>query len=633
MADDLNAPETNDAQFRFSLSEDGMKLGVNRYFPPNGGEEPSVELLKRQVAEAGVSLPVDEEAARQVVDAILDNGEIKRITLVRGIPAQEPRDGSLSALGNLEFPVFPGDRFARLRKAQKAKKGQTIDGTPLKPKGNFTPELVEVAMGDNVEYDPLDDAYVSQVWGMVRFRDGVISVDPIPHISEDAITVTGTLHHADFRGNPVTPAGIEKEMRDLGVVIDIDADRLDALLARARESGAPLTGQVIVAGRHPVPGRDGWLEYLVATRDDAGTEDSCGRFNFKDRGSYPMVDPGQVIARLHPPTSGEGGIDVYGKTIPAHAGRELFIHAGENVTLMEDKTTFQAKANGIVAVKDNVLTVTDCLLIHGDVGMESGNVDVEHGSVKVLGSVQAGFRVSAPDHVVVSGSVESATVTAGGNIEVSGGILMPDGGKIQAGGDVTAGCAINANVHADGDVLVANDVTNSTIRCGGTFHATRGKGTVQGGEVLASKGVEVNEIGSELGVATVVGILVEHEEDEELRGERVKMKEAIDKIDSVLGDDPPEVVLERTEPAKLKAVAELLKHRRTLVKRHKSLGQELSRLAMARLEELAGIKVRVKRFLYPGAVVKIGSRSRTFKSRTEASNIYWDTETRGIVVR
>ena len=633
MADDLNAPETNDARFRFSLSEDGMKLGVNRYFPPDGGEGPSVALLKRQVAEAGVSLPVDEETARQVVDAILDNGEIKRLTLVHGIPAREPKDGSLMALGNLDYPVFPGDRFARLRKAQTAQNGQTIDGKVLKPKGKFTPEIVEVAMGENVEYDPVDDAYVSEVWGMARLKDGVISVSRIPHISEDSITVTGTLHPRDFKGVAITPARIEKEMRDLGVTIDINSERLDALLRKARETNAPLADMVIVSGRHPVPGRDGWLEYLVSTRDEAGTEDCCGRFDFRDRGAYPMVEEGQAIGRLHPPTAGEGGIDIYGKTIPAHGGQELFLHTGENVTVLEDKTTYQAKAKGIVAMRKNVLSVTACLVIPGDVGMESGNVEVEHGSVKVLGSIQSGFRVSAPDHIVVNGSVESAVVTAGGNIEVSGGILMPDGGRIHAGGDVTAGCTLNATIHADGDVLVANDVTNSNIRCGGTFYAIRGKGTVQGGQVLTAKGAEVNEIGSELGVATTVGVVIEHEEDEELRGEREKIRQAIIKIDSALGDEPPEVILARTEPAKLKAVAELLKHRQTLVRREKSLGQELSRLAMARQEELAGIKIKVKQFLYPGAVVKIGSRSKTFKTRTEASTIYWDRESRGIVVR
>lgn len=633
MADQSSTRKTGDARFRFSLSEDGMKLGVSRYFPPEDGEGPSVELLKRQVAEAGVSLPVNEEAAHQVVESVLESGEIKRIALVSGIPAQEPRDGSLMALGNLDYPVFPGDRFARLRKAQKPRNGRTIDGKVLKPKGNFTPEIVEVAMGENVEYDPLDDAYVAGVWGIVRLKDGVLSITPIPHLSEDFITVSGPLYSKDFKGVAITPARIEKEMRDLGVVIDIDSERLDDLLRQAGEAGGVLPDQVLVAGRHPIPGRDGWLEYLVATREETGTEDACGCLDFRDRGTYPMVDPGQVIGRLHPPTPGEGGIDIYGKTIPAHGGSELFIHLGENVTVQEDKITFQSKAKGVVSMENNVLSVTECLLIHGNVDMETGNVKVEHGSVKILGSIQAGFQVIAPGHVIVSGTVESAKVTAGGNIEVAGGILMPDGGRITAGGDITAACATNAILHADGDVHVAHDVTNSKIRCGGTFFSTRGKGAVQGGEIMAAKGMEINEVGSELGVATVIGILIEHDEDADLHLERDKIKQAIRKIDEALGDEPPDVILDRTPPDKLEAVAELLKHHKTLTKRHKCLKQELSRLEQARQEELAGLKIKVKRFLYPGAVVRIGIRSHTFKTRTEASTIYWDRESRGIVVR
>lgn len=633
MADETNTPDTPDARFRFSLSEDGMKLGVNRYFPPSGGEEPSLDLLKRQVAEAGVSLPVDEDAARQILESIRENGEIKRIPLVRGTPAQEPRDGSLMALGDLDFPVFPGDRFARLRKAQHARDGKTIDGNILRPKGNFKPEVVEIAMGENVEYDALDDAYVSQVWGVVRFKEGVLSISPIPRISEDAITVTGTLYAKDFRGKPITPARLEKELRDLGVAVDIDSDELDRKLRKAREAGKPLFKQVLVAGSHPVPGHDGWLEYLVSTRELTGTENENGRLDFRDRGAYPMVDPGQTIGRLHPPTPGEGGIDIYGKTIPAHGGRELFLHTGENVVSLEDKVTFQSKAKGIVVMERNVLSVTECLLIHGNVDLGSGNVHVEHGSVKILGSIQAGFSVSAPKHIIVVGSVESSTVTAGGNIEVSGGILMPDGGKISAKGDVVANYATNAIIRADGNVTIANDITNSRIRAGEMFIATQGKGTVLGGEVLAGQGMEINEVGSEIGVTTVVGILIEHEEDAELHKERQKIEQAIRKIDEALGSDSPEVILERTEPGKFKAVAELLKHHKTLRKRRKRISQDLSQLALTRQQELAGIKIRVKRFLYPGATVKFGTRTRSFKTRTEASNIYWDRESRSIVIR
>lgn len=632
MADE-HTMNNSDAQFRFAMSEDGMKLGVSRYFPPNGGKGPSVELLKQQVADAGVQLPVDEEAARRVIESIQTGGEIRRIVLVRGIEVQEPQNASISALGNIEYPVFPGDRFSRKRPPLNARAGETIDGRIIEPTENFEPEDIEIEMGDNVEYDPLTESYLSQVWGMVRFQDNVISVDPIPRISDDEISVTATLYHVDFRGQAITPARVEKEMRDLGVEIDIDSDELDAKLRQAAELGIPLLDQAIVEGRQPVPGRDGWLEYLVSTREQAGTEDESGRLDFKDRGTYPMVNPGQAIGRLHAPSAGEGGIDIYGKTIPASGGEELHVHLGENVLQQDDGITYEAKAKGIMVMDGTTLSVSECLLIPGNVDLSTGNVKVEHGSVKILGSVQAGFEVSAPKQVIVADSVESAHIYAGGDVEISGGVLMPDGGSITAEGNVSASYATNAIITAGGDVHIANDTTNSKIRAEGCFISTRGKGIIQGGRVRAARGIHVNEIGSEMGVATTVAIRIEHGEDEELYKERKKVKQAIQKIDEALGTDGPDAILQRTPPEKRAAVAEVLKHRITLVKRRKSISEHLLQLSLARQEELAGIKIKVNKFIYPGATLKFGGKMHKVTSRTEASTIYWDEETNDIAIK
>jgi len=631
MADEKDLENSSDAQFRFAMSEDGMKLGVSRFFPPNGGEGPSVELLRRQVAAAGVLFPVDEAAARQVVAAVQRDGEIRRIVLVRGIEAQEPQHAMLVALGNLEFPVFPGDRFARKRPPLHARDGETIDGRIIKTKEHFEPDDIEVKMGENVEFDSLTESYVSQVWGMARLKDGTISVDPIPHISEDAISVTGTLHCKDFRGQAVTPARLEKEMRDMGVIIDLDLDGLDRKLRQAKGMDLPLFEQVIVAGKHPVPGRDGWFEYLVSTREETGTEDEAGRLDFRERGAYPMVNPGQVIGRLHAPTAGQGGIDIYGKTIPASGGRELHLHLGENVLVHDDKITFEAKATGVVVMERSVLSVTECLLISGNVDLNSGNVKLESGSVKIRGSIQAGFEVSAPKHVIVGGSIESATVYAGGNIEVAGGILMPDGGIIKAEGNVSANYVTNAQIEAGGDVHFVNDVTNSDIHADGRLFAIKGKGHIQGGTIVTAKGMEFNEIGSELGVVTSVTVRIEHEEDDDLRSERAKVKLAIQKIDDALGTDPTAVILERTLPEKRAAVAEVLKHRITLMKRRKTISEQLNQLALVRQEELAGIKIKARRFIHPGSIIKFGSKRFEVSKRTEASVIYWSAHTRDIV--
>ncbi|WP_272701043.1 DUF342 domain-containing protein [Desulfovibrio sp. Fe33] len=633
MQDEEALKNSPDAQFRFCMSEDGMKLGVNRYFPPNGGKEPSVALLKAQVAACGVRLPVDEEAAGRIVAAVLAGDEFRGIPLVRGIPPREPREAVLSALGDLQFPVFPEDRFLRFRPAATAAVGESIDGRAIRPTGSFTPKAVKVEAGEHVDWDPSAGAYYSRVWGVAKIRDGVVSVTPCAHITDDEVEVVGTIHHKDFRGEPITVERIEKELRDMGVLIPVDLEALAAKLGQAGDMNMALPNQVLVKGAHPVPGRDGWLESMVATRDETGTEDASGRLDFRDRGTYPMVVTGQIIGRLHPPTAGEGGIDIYGKTIPASAGRELKIVLGENVLLQNDGTTYASKAQGVAVLERNTLSVTECLVVHGNVDLNSGNVKVEHGSIKVLGSIQAGFSVSAPKHVLVEGSIESSTVYAGGLVEVKGGILMPDGGEIVSDGRVVANFAINARIRAGHDVVIANEIQNSSIHTDGRLIALSGKGTVQGGEVLARKGIEINELGSELGVATLVGIVVEDCEDDALREERIRVAQSIKKIDATLGTEPPETLLARTPEARRPALVEVIRHREALVKRRDALSDKINRTTVRLQQELAGLTIQVKKIVQPGAVIGFCSVRKKVEKRLEATVFYWDAEKRDILGR
>ena len=135
----------------------------------------------------------------------------------------------------------------------------------------------------------------------------------------------------------------------------------------------------------------------------------------------------------------------------------------------------------------------------------------------------------------------------------------------------------NAQIEAGGDVDIANDITNCDVHADGKLIASRGKGHILGGEIITGKGMEVNEIGSELGVQTTVSVRIEHAEDEGLRQQRVKVKQAIRKIDEAMGSDSPNEILLRTKPEKRAAVAEILKHRITLVKRRKAISEQLNR--------------------------------------------------------
>ncbi len=639
MADDTCSPiegtperdASADARFRFCMSEDAMKLGISRYRPPKeDGAPPSLELIKQQVAEAGVTLPVDEEAAQKVLDHLNGDEEITGIAIVHGIEVQEPQDASFEELGDLSFPVFPGDRFARKTPPQEARNGQAINGVVTKPKSSKKPNDLTIAAGEGCEFDPIDGSFVATVFGMPRVGENEIRVDPLLRIDKDNITVSCTLFHQDFSGNPITVSQIEKELIDLGVVIDIEVEGIDRALRKASIGSVPVQDVSVVRGRHPVNGKDGWLEYLVSTRESTGTEDESGRLDFKNRGAYPSVEENQTVARLHPPTKGQGGIDIYGKTVPANEGRSLHVHLGENIILLDDEITYQSTARGILAMDRKILSVTECLVISGHVDMNTGNVRVDTGSVKIQGNVQAGFEVRAPRHVIVGGSIESAKVVVGGNIEVSGGILMPDGGIVEAGENITTSYMNNGRVLAHGNIVFKNGITNSNIQAFGKIIAEKGKGIIQGGKALCSRGMIVNELGSDLGVKTVVGVNLSTEDDLDLINERKRLMGELNKIDKILGKGDPRDILTRTPANKREAVVKIIKHRINVAKRYRNVTEELTEKADMRRQELAGVKIQVMRTIHAGVVIKMGGQSLHVKKNMDRTQVYWNMEERKI---
>jgi hypothetical protein len=210
---------------------------------------------------------------------------------------------------------------------------------------------------------------------------------------------------------------------------------------------------------------------------------------------------------------------------------------------------------------------------------------------------------------------------------------MPDGGEVVSDGRVIANYAVGARIRARHDVIIANEIQNSVIRTGGRLIALSGKGTVQGGVILASKGIEVNELGSELGVATTVGIIVEEAEDEKLREERRRVAQAIKKIDATLGTEPPETLLARTPEAKRPALLEVIRHREALVLRRESLSGRIHRLLLRHQQEMQGVTIQVKRFAHPGVMITFGKHRKKVEKRLEASTFHWDEEKRDIACR
>ncbi len=230
-----------------------------------------------------------------------------------------------------------------------------------------------------------------------------------------------------------------------GIVEGVRVDEINRAIAAGKADEL-----VIAVGREPVPGEDGRLEYLLPDmRERVPSIRPCGRTDFRDLGEILVVATGDALMRRHPPTRGEDGLSVFGKPIAPKPGKDTRFASGlRGVSLSaQDPDLLVAACDGQpVRVRGGI--IVEPIYTVDAVNMATGNINFD-GTVKVRNDVQAGMSIRASGDIEVGGVVEPATLEAGGNIIVRGGVMGGIGGK-------TAG----------------KDLSAHAIRCEGSFSAT-----------------------------------------------------------------------------------------------------------------------------------------------------------------
>ncbi|GHV36726.1 hypothetical protein FACS18949_16420 [Clostridia bacterium] len=166
---------------------------------------------------------------------------------------------------------------------------------------------------------------------------------------------------------------------------------------------------------------------------------------------------------------------------------------GKNTYISEDQLGLYAKVSGQCDMADRKLVVDETYTIRGDVCMATGNITFL-GNVTVTGSVLAGFFIKADGNINVSGTVESAVLTAGGNIIVAGGFNGGTKGELNAGGMVRCKYIQGGRVTAGGNIE-AQVLMQSMAQTGDSVRLTGQRSTILGGRVVAKNLVECDIIG------------------------------------------------------------------------------------------------------------------------------------------
>ncbi len=626
-------------ELRVELRQGGLEAVV---FLDQGPYEPdkAVQAVAQRLQELGVPLNGDDRGVRVALSAF-EGGEAvpDGVVIARGEPPQPGIPAQVVAFFPLkDTPLEPGeDPFERyptnvaytgepvLQKTPPSPgiPGKSLTGVPIPaPDGADIPV---VAGGGVVEEE--DGTFRATTYGVVLFHRGRLQVVSAVDVAEDKMEARLCVL-PDTRVDLPTQVGKLKGALDrLGVRAGLDDEALEAA-ARAAQAGGRAVADVVVArGTPPVHGRETDYKILFDPGKKVGKELEGGRIDFREVEAVKNVTRGEALAEVVPGVDPVPGQRVDGSAIRPRMERAQGLKPGQNVVPSEDGTRILADADGMVIVQGNLFHVADQYLVSGDVDYRTGNIRAT-GDVEIRGEVKPGFEVHTEKDVVIHKDVEEAVVEAGGSVTIRGGVTASS--RVVAGGNVSVRHVLNSRVEAEGDLEVKISLTNAEVYVHGRVLAVQGQGTIRGGEVNATRGVEARSVGSEAAATHIaVGVDLRVLRDiEQIDAQREKLATAMSQIQSNLGPaflKNPRAALEAMPVALRRPKLEMLQKIKDLYQKDADLKAQREMLVIE-TQSLRKATVTVQGEVFAGTRITVSTACLKLAETMRRVQFYFDTD-------
>lgn len=317
-------------------------------------------------------------------------------------------------------------------------------------------------------------------------------------------------HMQGFLSVTILPGGgvSEEDLRTFLMEAEVHYGIMDDALAGIVEkcdNGENVENVLFAEGREKVDGVDGFIRWikkpsgmqdiaLEKTSDDAV-------INYKEIMAVENVKQGDLVAEYEPPVEGQGGEDIFGRINPPKDSKDFIFNVGDTVTLSKDTNQIFANTYGHVSFEKKTINVSQVYYVRGNVDLRVGNIRFV-GRVDISGDILDDFEVTAEKGISVGGTAESCLMQSESDIVIKGGVTGKDKGKIEAKGNIYARFLNEVEVISGEDVIVDNEIVNSKVFALGRVIMPRG--SIVNSEVVALKGIIANDVGSDLGVKTMV---------------------------------------------------------------------------------------------------------------------------------
>lgn len=362
--------------------------------------------------------------------------------------------------------------------------------------------------------DEASDPPAAQNFKVAEKRDSKISFE----FDKECMSAT-IIIDAPFGGKTPDVNALKKALAHAGITNGVLLDTLLAIPEQAEELKTNDSLSLEIAtGKIPVQGKDAYIEFLTRSAKDRMLQPKVkdnGKVDMLDLGDPITVEPKQALARRHPPKPGIDGYTVKGKKLLAPLGKDITLKAGDGSEVdPNNPDILLATKEGLPLVSTDSVSVDDVMTLK-KVNVTTGHVRF-NGSLMINGDVGDGMKVESDGDIHITGSVESAFISAGGSITVNNGII----GKkttddhqcsctITAKGDVTAQFAQYTEIKSNKDIVLLKQSNHCQLSAGNKIiigTPERANGRLIGGHIESSYGVEAGEIGAPSGAKTEIAM-------------------------------------------------------------------------------------------------------------------------------
>jgi len=585
-------------EFRDSAAME-LEFPIAEGTPPGRGPdrelEANVEWLDAERVEAVKPALARYDEARLREDAVklFPVGEAARFaqveagTLAYGLSAAEPGECGTDVYGR-EIPGLPGnDPFIQL-----------MGNLALSKEGITARETGILMAAENPDGLKLR---------LVPYLDGKAT----PIVAEDGMSVSVILESEAGAGHALSLDLAVQALDQAGIHGEIDRAAIEAAIAdvHATKRNAEI---VVLRGKRPIKAGGTRITWHCAE---------------PEAGKNAQVKANDLILEMEILPSGENGFDIHGKVLtPAEATPVDVPEHDDSIKeeTVAGKKTYVALKSGELSKSGTRLSISGTRTVDGDLGEQSEDISFP-GDLVINGKIGNGRMVKAAGSLTVTGDAGGALLSADESVTMRGGISGAGRGVVWAKQAIKIAYAENARLLAGQDIHVDNYCFQCTVKTNGTLFMSGQPGVLLGGNVRASKGAEVNALGSEKTIRTSVSFgqnYLVSDQIEVCEKDMAKIQDSVARIDAEMqrtsSTDPRIHTLRRKK-------LDLLKHNDKLKVRIFTLKEQFETHILSH--------IRVEGTVYPGVILESHGRYLEIRERKTHVVFFFDQITGQIVCK